>query len=125
MNETTHVPSSNYGTSTLCCDRCKRSLEGKGYIQIDGMKICGICQYEIKHQKMTNDLYYSKEYVERLKKVNQKLNAIKKQYDDLALYLGYGENLTLADLEFLLDHPEAKRSVNLFSKLLKLLNEIE
>jgi len=42
----------NYtGTSTLCCDRCMRSLEGKGWIEIDGMKICGICQFEINQLK--------------------------------------------------------------------------
>jgi len=37
------------GTSTTCCDRCGRSLDGKGYVMNLGMKICGICDYEIKN----------------------------------------------------------------------------
>ena len=37
--------------STLCCDRCLRSLDGKGWVEIDGMKICGICQFEINQLK--------------------------------------------------------------------------
>lgn len=37
--------------NTACCDRCSRSLDGKGWIEIDGMKICGICQYEINQLK--------------------------------------------------------------------------
>lgn len=32
--------------NTNCCDRCQRSLDGKGWIEISGMKICGICQFE-------------------------------------------------------------------------------
>ena len=32
--------------STNCRDRCGRSLDGKGYIMIMGMKICGVCQFE-------------------------------------------------------------------------------
>ncbi len=34
------------GTSTNSCDKCCRSLDGKGWLEIAGMKICGICQYE-------------------------------------------------------------------------------
>ena len=32
--------------NTNSCDKCGRSLDGKGWIEISGMKICGICQYE-------------------------------------------------------------------------------
>lgn len=35
--------------NTSCCDRCGRSLNGKGYTENLGMKICGICDYEIKN----------------------------------------------------------------------------
>lgn len=38
------------GASTNSCDKCGRSLDGKGWIQVLGMKICGICQYEIKNK---------------------------------------------------------------------------
>ena len=34
--------------NTSSCDKCGRSLDGKGYLEIDGMKICGICQYEMQ-----------------------------------------------------------------------------
>lgn len=41
--------------STDHCDKCGRSLEGKGYINISGWKICGVCQYEIiLHNEMDN-----------------------------------------------------------------------
>jgi hypothetical protein len=33
-------------TNTSCCDRCGRSLDGKGWIEVSGWKICGICQWE-------------------------------------------------------------------------------
>ncbi len=33
-----------------CCDKCGRSVSGKGWIEIQGMKICGICQYETKQK---------------------------------------------------------------------------
>ena len=36
--------------TTNCCDRCGRPLDGKGYIENLGMKICGICDYEIKNK---------------------------------------------------------------------------
>jgi len=41
------------GTSTNNCDKCGRPLDGKGYIEISGWKICGICQYEDR-KKDTN-----------------------------------------------------------------------
>lgn len=34
------------GIDTSCCDKCGRSFNGKGYIEVDGWKICGICQFE-------------------------------------------------------------------------------
>ena len=32
---------------TTECDRCGRGLSGKSYIIIDGMNICGVCQFEV------------------------------------------------------------------------------
>lgn len=32
-----------------CCDKCGRSLDGKGYVENLGMKICGVCDYEIRN----------------------------------------------------------------------------
>ena len=32
--------------NTSCCDKCGRSLNHKGYIEVNGWKICGICQWE-------------------------------------------------------------------------------
>lgn len=45
------------GTSTNCCDRCGRSLDGKGWVEVSQMKICGVCQYEIGHHS-TNNLHF-------------------------------------------------------------------
>jgi len=39
------------GTSTNCCDKCGRSLDGKGWVEISGMKICGLCQYNFQNVK--------------------------------------------------------------------------
>lgn len=36
--------------NTNCCDRCQRALDGKGWIEISGMKICGICQFETEQK---------------------------------------------------------------------------
>ena len=38
------------GTSTNCCDRCGRNLDQKGFIMNLGMKICGVCNYEIQYK---------------------------------------------------------------------------
>ena len=32
--------------STEICDKCGRSLNGKGYIEVIGWKICGVCEWE-------------------------------------------------------------------------------
>lgn len=45
------------GTTTLCCDRCGRSLEGKGYVINYNMFICGVCDYEIKNSESTNNKF--------------------------------------------------------------------
>jgi hypothetical protein len=31
---------------TEVCDKCGRALNGKGYIEVVGWKICGVCQWE-------------------------------------------------------------------------------
>ena len=38
------MSTSNFNTA--CCDKCGRSLNGKGYITVSGWDICGICQWE-------------------------------------------------------------------------------
>ena len=37
-------------TSGNFCDKCGRPLDGKGYLIIDGWKICGVCQFELRHE---------------------------------------------------------------------------
>lgn len=47
MNNFNYIPQRSSGTSVNdFCDKCGRSLVGKGYIEISGWRICGICQYE-------------------------------------------------------------------------------
>ena len=36
--------------NTNCCDKCGRSLDGRGWLEINGWKICGICQWEKEHR---------------------------------------------------------------------------
>lgn len=48
---TTFTYSGTTSDNTSCCDKCGRSLDGKGYIENLGMKICGVCDYEIKNTK--------------------------------------------------------------------------
>lgn len=51
------------GTTSNICDRCSRSLEGKGYLLVSGMKICGICQFEVESNR--NKEGVSIEYVDK------------------------------------------------------------
>ena len=39
--------------NTACCDKCGRNLDGKGYTEINGWKICGICEWEENKKKET------------------------------------------------------------------------
>lgn len=31
---------------TTCCDRCGRPIGAKGYVEVNGWIICGVCQWE-------------------------------------------------------------------------------
>jgi len=52
--------------NTNQCNKCGRSLDGKGYIMVSGMKICGICQFEINSRKSTFNLETKDDYPTRL-----------------------------------------------------------
>ena len=36
--------------NTLFCDKCGRPIGSKGYIDISGWKICGVCQWEAQQK---------------------------------------------------------------------------